>query len=174
MDRQTKEALRVELAEKFQKANGAVIAEYRGLTVAEITQLRVALRKAKAEFKVVKARVAKKAIEKEVEGAAPIVGDLKGPIGVVYAYGDAAQAAKAVFEFEKEKSELFKVTAGLIEGKKVTSEQLKAIADLPSKEVLLAQIIGSLVAPHRGLLNVLSGVPRNVVQVINAIKEKKA
>ena len=61
-----------------------------------------------------------------------------------------------------------------MDGKSISAKDLKAIASLPSREVLLAQIIGSLVAPHRGLLGVLNGVPRQLVQVISAIKDKKA
>jgi large subunit ribosomal protein L10 len=66
------------------------------------------------------------------------------------------------------------VTIGAMEGRKMTLAELKALSNLPSKEVLLSQIVGSLVSPHRGLLGVLKGVPRQLVQVINAIKEKKA
>jgi large subunit ribosomal protein L10 len=60
-----------------------------------------------------------------------------------------------------------------MDSKKLSAKDVKAIASLPSKEVLLGQIVGLLVSPHRGLLGVLNGVPRNLVQVINAIKEKK-
>ena len=78
-----------------------------------------------------------------------------------------------MLEFSKGHGNL-KVTAGHMEGAVLSAEELKAIADLPSKEVLLGQIVGSIVAPHRGLLGVLNGVSRNLVQVINAIKDKKS
>lgn len=173
MDRQGKYKLREEFSERFKKSNALIVAEYRGLTVEQVTDLRVKLREASAEFKVLKNRVAKKSISEDVthlEGLAP---QLKGPIGVVCAFGDTAQAMKTALEFEKNNPN-FKVTAGHMEGAVISKEEIKAIADLPSKEVLLAQIIGSLVAPHRGLLGVLNGVSRNLVQVINAIKDKKA
>ncbi|MEY4630837.1 MAG: hypothetical protein RIQ81_957 [Pseudomonadota bacterium] len=173
MDRAQKAALRDTLAERFEKANGAVVAEYRGLTVAELTELRVKLRAAGAEFKVLKNRVAKKAIEAKSPKTAAILNDLKGPIGLVLINGDFAAATKSLLEFGKERPELFKVTAGVMDTKRVTPEELKAISELPSKEVLLGRIVGTLVSPHRGLLNVLNGVPRNLVQVINAIKDKK-
>ena len=70
-------------------------------------------------------------------------------------------------------NENFKIKGGLLENESLTTEQLKSISELPSKEVLLSKIIGSIVAPHRGLLHVLNGVSSNLVRVINAIKEKK-
>lgn len=173
MDRAQKAALRDNLAERFEKANGAVVAEYRGLTVAELTELRTKLRASGAEFKVLKNRVAKKAIEAKSPKTAAILNDLKGPIGLVLINGDFAAATKSLLEFGKERAELFKITAGVMDAKRVSFEDLKAISELPSKEVLLGRIVGTLVSPHRGLLNVLNGVPRNLVQVINAIKDKK-
>lgn len=173
MDRRGKEQLRTEFAERFKKSGAIIVAEYRGLTVEQVTDLRIKLREATAEFKVLKNRVAKKAISEDLPDLESLSDKLKGPIGVVCAYGDSAQAAKTTLEFEKANPN-FKVTAGHMEGSTISRDQLKAIADLPSKDVLLAQIIGSLVSPHRGLLGVLNGVSRNLVQVINAIKDKKA
>jgi len=173
MSKARKATLKTELAGRFQKANAAIVAEYRGLTVADLTQLRVKLRESNSEFKVIKNRVAKVAIREDSPESGDISANLKGPVGVVFIYGDPAAAAKSVLEFAKEKPELFKVTGGLMDGKGVSEAQLKAIADLPSRDVLMAQIVGSLVSPHRGLVSVMAGVTRQLVQVINAIKEKK-
>ena len=172
MTKAAKQALKSKVAERLQKANAAMIAEYRGLTVAELTDLRVKLREAKAEFKVVKNRIAKVAIREDAPEMMPVLDRLKGPVGLVLVYGDPASVAKSLLDFAKDK-ENFKVTGGVLDGKAVGSADLKAIAELPSKEVLLARLVGTLVAPHRGLLGVLSGVPRQVVTVINAIKDKK-
>lgn len=173
MDKKAKEGLRVNFEDRFEKANAAIIAEYRGLTMADLTELRRALRKVKGEFKVIKNRVAKKAVLGKVQKYSGLAGNLKGPIGVAYLYGDPAAGAKTLVDFEKTK-ELFKITAGVMESKSITAAQVKAIASLPSKEVLLGQLVGLLVSPHRGLLGVLTAVPRSLVQVINAIKEKKS
>lgn len=173
MTYKAKEALRGEIGEKFNKASAAIIAEYRGLTVEEITELRVQLRESEAEFTILKNRVAKKAMEDECKDSNELSGDLTGPVGAVFVYGDPAQATKSVLEFAKAKDN-FSVKSGMMDGKVVSIDDLKAIASLPSKEVLLAKIVGSLVSPHRGLVTVLSGVPRNLVQVINAIKDTKA
>jgi large subunit ribosomal protein L10 len=172
MDRKGKEALREVAEGRFEKANAAVLAEYRGLTVASLTELRKALKKVNGEFRIVKNRVAKKAVEGNAQDAKALADSLKGPVGIAFLYGDAAAGAKALSDFEKN-NELFKITAGVMDSKKLSANDVKAIASLPSKEVLLGQIVGLLVSPHRGILGVLNGVPRNLVQVINAIKEKK-
>jgi large subunit ribosomal protein L10 len=172
MDRKGKEALREVAEGRFEKANAAFIAEFRGLTVASLTELRKSLKKVDAEFRIVKNRVAKKAVLGKAENAKAIADSLKGPIGIAFIYGDAAAGAKALTEFEKS-NELFKITAGVMDSKKLSAKEVAAIASLPSKEVLLGQLVGLLVSPHRGVLGVLNGVPRNLVQVINAIKEKK-
>jgi len=171
MDRKAKENLRVKFEERFEKATSTVIAQYSSLTVAELTELRKNLRKVNAEFRVVKNRVARKAVAgKKNEALSP---DLKGPVGVVYIYGDPAPVAKTLIDFEKSK-ELFKISNGVMDNKPITPAGLKMISDLPSKEVLLGQIVGLLVAPHRQLLGIMTAVPRSLVQVISAIKEKKA
>ena len=174
MDRKGKEQLKTVLSERFQKSNALIVAEYRGLTVEEVTDLRVKLREAGGEFRVIKNRIAKKAIMEDANSSLSSLSDsLKGPVGVVYSYGDSAQVTKTTLDFAKSHPK-FVVTGGHMEGALVNEQQLKAIADLPSKDVLLGQIVGSLVSPHRGLLGVLNGVSRNLVQVINAIKDKKA
>jgi large subunit ribosomal protein L10 len=173
MSREAKAALKDKVAERLKKANSAIIAEFRGLTVQELTDLRVKLRATKAEFKVIKNRIAKVALKDGVPAIAPVSDRLRGPVGIVICYGDPAAAAKAVLEFGKDK-ENFKVTGGAFDGKAVTPAELKVVADLPSKEVLLARLVGTLVAPHRGILGVLNGVPRQLVYAINAIKEKKS
>ncbi|MCX6129053.1 MAG: 50S ribosomal protein L10 [Proteobacteria bacterium] len=173
MDRKRKQSLREETVVRFKKSKAVLVAEFRGLTVEEMTKLRVALRQASAEFRVVKNRIAKKAISLEFQELEGLSKSLVGPVGLICSYGsDSAQVTKAALNFEKDHPN-FKVTAGHMEGAALNKTQLQSIADLPSKEVLLAQIIGSLVAPHRGLLGVLNGVNRNLVQVINAIKDKK-
>jgi large subunit ribosomal protein L10 len=172
-DRAAKQVVRENIKGCLGRANAAIVSEYRGLTVAELTELRIELRKVDSEFRVINNRIAKKAVEDGLTDIEPMKDLLKGPVGVVYLYGDAAAGAKAVLKFAKT-NEKFKVTGGVMEGSRLSENDLKALADLPSKEVLLAQIIGTLVAPHRGILGVLNGVTRNLVQVINAIKDKKA
>ncbi|MEI6397814.1 MAG: 50S ribosomal protein L10 [Pseudomonadota bacterium] len=172
MDRKGKEAVRAVAESRFEKANAAVIAEFRGLTVASLTELRKALKKVNAEFRIVKNRIAKKAVLGKAESGKELADSLKGPVGIAFLYGDAAAGAKALADFEKG-NELFKITAGVMDAKKLSAKDVKAIAALPSREVLLGQIVGLMVSPHRGLLGVITAVPRSLVQVINQIKEKK-
>ena len=136
-----------------------------------MTILRQELRKSGAEFTVIKNRVAKKAAA-EVPAISPLANDLKGPSGLIFMKGDVAAATKVAINYQKDNPN-FVLKAGVFEGSRLSLEQLKALADLPSREVLLAQIIGSMVAPHRGLVTVLSGVTRQLVQVISAIKDQK-
>lgn len=161
-----------ELGEKFSRAKGAVVAQYSGMTAEDLTSLRREMRSAGCEFKVMKNRVAKKAIDQSLPTAAAFKEKLVGPIGVIYINKDVAAGAKAIIKFSKEK-EIFKLTSALLEGQVTPITELQAIADLPSKEVLLTQIVSSLVAPHRRLLGALNGVAGNLVRVISAIKDKK-
>ena len=167
-----KAVLREQASEKLSNVNAAILAEYRGMTVAEMTELRVELRKSNSQFKIVNNRVVKKAIEAGISHADPLRQMLKGPNGIVYSYGDVAASAKTLVEFAK-KCPNFKITGGVMEGKALSVKDLDVLSSLPSREVLMGQIVGSLVAPHRGILGVLNGVTRNLVQVINAIKDTK-
>lgn len=173
MSKADKRVLKDDFAESFKKASAAIVAEYRGLTVTELTDLRVRLREAKAEFRVIKNRVAKVAIKEGAPNLAAISGSLKGPVGVVLIFGDPAAATKSLLDFEKDKKELFKVTTGVMEGKALSTADLKALADLPSKEVLLARIVGTIASPSRGLVTCIAGVPRQLVTVLAAIRDKK-
>ena len=173
MDRKTKHKLKDEMSVLLKQVSGIIVTEYRGMTVEELTLLRVQLRKSGATFKIIKNRVVKKSVEADVKNIVPLSPNFKGPIGLVLSFKDSAQATKAVFEFEKDHPN-FIVKAGYVEAGVYAPAQLKAIAALPSKEVLLGQILGTLMNPHRGLVTVLSGVPRNLVNVLNAIKDKKS
>ena len=172
MKKSEKQSLRVEVAEMFSKATGAIVAEFSGLTVEEITELRRLVRGANGQFKVAKNRIVKKALDIDVKSHSAIAPNLKGPIGIAFFYKDAAAGAKILFKFESEHQN-FKVKSGLVGLEVFEKAGLKTISDLPSKEVLLSKILGSISAPHRGLVTVMSGVSRNLVQVINAIKDKK-
>lgn len=172
MDRQGKEKLRVKFAEIFNASEAAIVAEYRGLTVEEMTELRRALRPIKGRFRVLKNRVAKKALLDEAKDSSGLNEHLRGPVGVAHFTGDPAAAAKSILKFAEDHPNF--VVKGAIVGNAVMSHsELKALSDLPSREVLLAKVVGSLISPHRGLLYALNGVTSNLVRVIGAIKDKK-
>lgn len=168
-----KQQLKTEVGDQLKKVNAAIIAEYSGLTVADLTELRVKLREAKSEFHVVKNRIAKVAVKEDAPNAAPLKDILKGPVGIVFVYGDPAAAAKAVLAFAKDK-EKFKVIGGVLDGTGVKAAELQEIADLPSREQMLSQIAGLIQSQAQRLHTVISALPRDVVQVIFNLSEKKS
>ena len=168
-----KAALRDECAERFNKAQASIVAEYAGISANDLAALRVELRKIDTEFKIVKNRVAKKAIESAAQDSEALKDKLTGPVGVAYLNGDVAAGAKAMLAFATG-NDKFKVTGGVLEGKALSVDEIKALSELPSKEELIAKIIGTLVAPHRGLLHCINGVGTNLVRVISAIKDTKS
>ena len=172
-DRAAKEALREELAGRFNSAQAAITAEYSGISANELAGLRADLRKIDTEFKVIKNRIAKKAIEGSANGSESLKDRLSGPVGVAYLNGDVAAGAKAMLAFAKS-NEKFRVTGGVLDGRALSVAEIKALSELPGKEELLAKIIGTLVSPHRGLLHCLNGVGTNLVRVISAIKDTKS
>lgn len=170
MDRNAKVAWRDDMVKYLDKSSALFLAQYQGMTVEELTELRRALKAVNAEFRVVKNTIAKKAVEGRKE--AVIASDLKNQTGIVFVFGDVAAAAKA-FNDASKKNEKLKPVAGYMESEKISSKQIAVLASLPSREVLIAKILGSLVAPHRGILGVVQGVPRALVSVLNQIKETK-
>ncbi len=171
MDRNSKLQWRDGVLEALDRSGAVFIANYTGMTVEQLTDLRRALKAVNADFQVVKNKIAQKAIVGRDESVMTSL--LKGQTGLVFAYGDPAAAAKAVSESAK-KFEKLKIVGGYMEKSALNPAAVESLASLPSRDVLLGRIVGSLVAPHRGILGVLNGVSRNMVQVLNAIKDKKA
>ena len=170
MDRNAKIQWRDSVIQALDKSGAVFLANYSGMTVEDLTMMRRDLKAVQADFHVVKNTIAQKAIEGRDENVLSSL--FKGQIGVVFAYGDAAAAAK-MFSGAVKKFDKLKIMGGYMEKSLLTAPSIEKLASLPSREVLLSQIIGSLIAPHRGVLNVLQGVSRNLVQVLNAIKDKK-
>jgi large subunit ribosomal protein L10 len=148
----------------------AVVAEYRGLTVAEITNFRVKLRKAGAKFTVSKNTLAKRAAAGTPVEA--LRDQFNGPVGLLTTSGDPVAAAKALVEFLKENQKLAP-RAGVLDGKPISFEQVKGLAELPSREVLLARLLGSMQSPATGFVRVLSEVPASLVRAIEAVRKQK-
>jgi large subunit ribosomal protein L10 len=174
LSKQKKHSLRAEFAQGFADSSSAVLAGYSGLTMSALSELRNELRKSQTKFRIVKNNLVKKAFEiDDAKRVAFVQDEISGPVAVAFVEGDPAQAAKTLFDFQKVHPALV-IKGGYVEDKVVSVEELKQIASLPSREELLAKIVGTLVAPHRGILGILTGVPRQLVQVINAIKDKKS
>ncbi|MFO7266344.1 MAG: 50S ribosomal protein L10 [Bacillota bacterium] len=159
------------LQEDLAASQAVFVTDFRGLTVAQLTKLRRKLREAGAEYRVVKNTLARRAAD-EV-GASALNPLLVGPTGMAFAKKDPVATAKVLNEFVKE-TKIFQVRGGLLQGKLLTPEGVQALADLPPREVLLAQVLGGLQAPISGLLFVLQGTLRKLVYVLDAVREKKA
>lgn len=168
-----KHQLAEEIKGKFAGSQAAIISEYRGAKAEDLAALRRNMRAVGCEFRIVKNRIAKKAILDNATNSTALSPILKGPIGVVYVRNDIAKGAKAFLEFAKDRQE-FQVVGGVMDGQSVTLKDIQAISDLPSKEVLIAKMLGSLTSPHRGIMYVLKGVSEKLVRVVNGIKETKS
>ncbi|HJH74165.1 MULTISPECIES: 50S ribosomal protein L10 [Gordonibacter] len=146
------------------------VVDYCGLTVKDIQALRVAIRESGASMKVYKNTLMHIALD---EAGLPTLDDiLEGPSAFVFAGDDVAAAAKAVKTFAKTNQNL-EIKGGLMEGEQVSAAQVEAIASLPSREELLAQIAGAISGVARGLAVALNGVPSGLAQVTKAVADQK-
>ena len=146
------------------------VVDYCGLTVKDIQALRTAIRESCASLKVYKNTLMHIALE---ESNLPTLDDmLAGPSAFVFAGDDVAAAAKAVKTFAKTNKNL-EIKGGLMEGAQVSAAQVEAIASLPSREELLAQIAGAISGVARGLAVALNGVPSGLAQVTKAVADQK-
>lgn len=160
-----------ELKERFAGVQTAVLTEYRGLTVRQLSDLRKQLKGASAEYKVVKNRLARIAIK---DSALDGLGKhLTGPTGVAYTRHDPVSVAKALQAFVKNNPALT-IKVGVVEGKVLEPSALKSLADLPSKEALRAQLVGALQGPMSKLVTLLAAVQGELVRVIEARSQQAA
>ncbi|WP_031517427.1 50S ribosomal protein L10 [Desulfofalx alkaliphila] len=169
--RQQKEQMVAEVKGKMQNAQVVILSNYRGITVDKITALREKMRKAGCEMKVAKNTLTKIAAnELGIDGLDPY---LQGPTILTFGNEDPVAAAKILNDFSKEVKKGLEIKVGVLEGKVVSTEEIKALADLPSREVLLAKVLGGMQAPMYGFAGVLSANLRNLVYVLEAIRKQK-
>jgi large subunit ribosomal protein L10 len=159
------------LTEKFKTMNGMILTEYHGLTVDEISELRSKLRPLNSEYAVVKNTLSEIALKEA--GIETVDSYFTGPTALVIQNGDIVSPAKVVMEFAKSHAKL-KVKAGFMEGKFVDASTIEQLSALPSKEVLIATMLGSMNAPITGFVNVLAANIRGLVTVLEAIGKKQA
>ncbi|MBT2681133.1 50S ribosomal protein L10 [Bacillus sp. ISL-35] len=137
-----------EIAGKLKESKSTIVVDYRGLSVAEVTELRKELREAGVEFKVYKNSMTRRAAE--AAELAELNTSLTGPNAIAFSTEDVVAPAKILNEFAK-KHEALEIKAGVVEGSIVTVEEIKALADLPSREGLLSMLLSVLQAPIRNL-----------------------
>lgn len=160
------EALRSELLSQ----PPTFVLAYRGLTVNQVSALRKKVRAASSRYRVVKNRLALRVIQgTPYEGLAP---HFEGPTAIAYSSKDPAGLAKALEEFSKENQGL-QVKAGLVDGRVIDPQAIKALASLPSREVLIARLLAVLNGPMVRLVTVMKAPARGLVRVLDEIARKK-
>jgi large subunit ribosomal protein L10 len=168
--RPDKVATVTEVKDRVGTTSTAVVTEYRGLTVAEISTLRRTLRVLGADFKVYKNSLVRRAITgTEVESLTEY---LEGPTAIAFVDGDLSAVAKALRDFAKESPKLI-VKGGVADGKALSFKDLLSLADLPSRDVMLAQFAGLLASPLRTMAGLLKAVPQNFAYGLSALIDSK-
>lgn len=171
MARPDKAAAVAEIAEEFRDSNGAVLTEYRGLSVAQITELRRSLGQI-ARFRIVKNTLTK--IAATEAGVDEQVKDLlEGPSAIAFIHGDVVEAAKGLRDFAKANSPLV-IKGGVIDGKSMSAEDVTKLADLESREVLLAKLAGALKAKQGQAAAVFQALPSKTVRLAQALADKRS
>lgn len=165
--RPEKELAVQQLKEAIQNAKSVVLADNLGLSVAEVTKLRKELRAAGVELKVAKNTLIRIAAQElGIEGLDPY---LHGTTTLAFSHQDEASGAKKIREFfAKEKNPKLVAKAGILEGKVIDAEGVKSLADLPSREVLLAQVLGGIQAPLTGVANAINGLLSSFAYCLDA------
>lgn len=159
-----------EIKERFDKAQSVVVVEYRGLNVGEITELRAKLRATGVEMKVFKNTLAKRAAE--AHGVAELEQYLVGPTAGVFSIQDPVSGPKVLVDFAKTHKQLM-IKGGVLENKVLDAESIKTLAELPSREVLLGQVLAGMQGPLSGMANVLQGPLRKFVYALEALKKER-
>jgi large subunit ribosomal protein L10 len=171
LNKNSKQQIVAELHDKLTRAKAVFLADFRGLNVGKATQLRNELRKSDIEYKVVKNTLLELA-SRDTDKAA-LSEHFAGPTAIALSYADPVAAAKVLSKFAKEQNAVFKLKGGILTGKSMSVADIQALADLPSREVLIAKMLGSMQAPSSNFVRVLAAVPGGFVRVLNAIREKK-
>lgn len=159
------------LARKLQERKNIILTNYSGIKVKSLSELRRKIREKGGEYKVIKNNLFKRAMS-EV-GAVSIDKHLKGPIGVVFIKDDVGEIAKVLRDFAKEQ-EKFAFSLGLLDNVVYSADQVKQIADLPSKEVLLSQVMSLVNGPGTKIAIGINQIMASLARGINAVAEKNA
>jgi large subunit ribosomal protein L10 len=161
-----------DIKERIGRSQFNILADFTGLKVEDITRLRRQIREADGELKVVKNTLLERAAAGD-SSMAPLASQFLGPNSVTFGYGDPVALAKVLVKFAQEKPQ-FKLKAGVLSGQMLTAQELDALSKLPDREVLLSQFLGVLQGVPTALVMVLAGVIRNLLNVLVALKDKKA
>lgn len=165
-----KEAEVKQLQERFRSARTAILTDFRGLNVADMTALRNLLRKSNIEYRVIKNRLARIAIkDTPFAGLDPL---LSGPIAIALSQEDPVAPSKLLSQFLRTNENL-NIRGGVIEGRLYKKEEILAIADLPPREVLIFQVVSAVASPLSGLLRVLRAPLAQLLRALDALRLQK-
>ena len=170
-NRERKVQLVAEIKERLEKSQSVILTDYRGLTVAEMNELRRSLREQNVEFKVLKNTLTWRAAQEL--GWTDLEEILKGPTAIAFGVDDPVAPAKVLSKFAKD-HEVLQVKAGVLDGKVISAKEVDALAKLPSREELLAKLLGCFQAPLVNMANVLQAPIRGLVQVTDALQKQRA
>jgi large subunit ribosomal protein L10 len=170
LNRDEKATIVSELNDSFNRAKFAVVADYCGLKVSELQQIRIELRNCDSEIRIAKNTLLKRAAA-DTDNAA-LSDDFTGTTAVVMAYSDPVAPAKVLAKFAEDHKK-FEIRSAALDGEKLGVDGVVALSKLPTKEVLLGQFLSVLNGVPTGLVQVLSGVPRTFGYALNALKEQK-
>jgi large subunit ribosomal protein L10 len=154
------------LQETFSKCNIGIMTDYRGMTTAEVNTVRRKLREAKVEYKVVKNTLA--LIAARNAGLEHTGDSFKGPMAVAFGYGEIQDAAKVLTEYIRGSKSNLKIQGGFLTDRVLTNKEIETLAKLPSKTVLISQVMAGIQSPISGLVNVLAAPIRGMMGVLQA------
>jgi large subunit ribosomal protein L10 len=159
-----------EVREHFDESSAAILTEYRGLKVKDLADLRRSLRNSGGEYRIYKNTLVTLAARQS--GLADLEPMLKGPVAITFVKGDAAAVAKSLRDYART-NPLLVIKGGVLGEKVIDAKETTALAELPSREVLLAQLAGAIAAPMQQLAGLLQALPRNLAYGLAALRDKK-
>jgi large subunit ribosomal protein L10 len=170
MQRAQKAEIIATLETEFSAASSMIVADYRGLSVAQLAQVRNDLRPLEANLRVVKNTLGRIAAERsDVAGLDEL---MRGPTAVAFCRADPAPVAKKLQDVARE-TRVLALRGGLVEGRVLDADGVRTLATLPSRDVLVAQLVGGLAAPIQSFVNVLAALPRNLVVTLDQVRQQK-
>ena len=158
------------LSERLARANMAILTDYRGLTVSQISELRKQLRPVDVEVRIVKNTLARLAARDA--GCEALLGELEGPTALVFGYGDPVAMAKTLTDAIRVQRLPMRVKGALLGDRLLPPADVVRFADLPSREVLVAQVLGSVQAPISAFVGTLGGILQSLVGVLDARRQQ--
>ena len=169
ISRAQKEQMVADYIEKLTNSQALILTDYRGLSVSNLGDLRRRLREVDGVFQIVKNTLFQRALE---EAGLPIPSEqMEGPVAVGYCLGDAPPVAKAMMDYAKE-VDLLKIKGAILGANLLDQDGVKGLADLPPREVLLAQLVGAVQGPMGSLVSTMQAPMRELIQVLQARSEQ--